>query len=117
MKKLKHINLALLLGISVSFLFLNVLQVSAQYKEKEDKNYGNTPDKQVPYANYQEAYIQHFEEPLDFTGAGREKPEPKGLTEVRIGVLAPLEGNVLVPQGKQLLQGATLALEEANANG
>ncbi len=36
---------------------------------------------------------------------------------MRLGVLAPLEGNVLVPQGIQLLQGATLAVEEANANG
>jgi hypothetical protein len=73
MKTRKHINLALLLGISVSFLFLTALQVSAQYKEKEDSNYGNTPDRQVPYANYQEAYIQHFLESQLFTGAGREK--------------------------------------------
>lgn len=117
MKTRKRINLALLLGISVSFLCMTSQQLSAQYKEKEDTNYGNTPDKQVPYANYQEAYKQHFIESQDFTGAGREKAEPRGLTEVRIGVLAPLEGNVLVPQGIQLLQGATLAMEEANAKG
>ena len=67
--------------------------------------------------HYQDAYKKHFMEPLEFTGAGREKPEPTGLTEVRLGVLAPLEGNVLVPQGTQLLQGATLAVEEANARG
>ena len=117
MRKLKHINLALLLGISVSFLFLTSLQVSAQYKEKEDKNYGNTPDKQVPYGNYQEAYIQHFIEEQLFTGAGREKSEPKGLTEVRLGILAPLEGNVLVPKAGPSLQKANLTVEEANARG
>lgn len=117
MRKLKQTKLVLVLGVSVSFLFLTALQVSAQYKEKEDSNYGNTPDRQVPYANYQEAYIQHFLESQLFTGAGREKAEPKGLTEVRLGLLAPLEGNVLVPQGTQLLQGATLAVEEANARG
>lgn len=89
-------------------------QTRAQYKEK---GYGNTPDKIVPYKNYQDAYISHFVEELEFKGAGREKPEPTGLSEVRIGVLAPLEGNVLVPQGIQLLQGATLAMEEANARG
>ncbi|MCK4747394.1 MAG: ABC transporter substrate-binding protein, partial [Bacteroidales bacterium] len=33
------------------------------------------------------------------------------------GLLAPLEGNVLAPQGNQMLQGATLAMEEANARG
>jgi len=115
--KHKHINLALILGISVFLFFQSGLQIAAQYQEKEDKNYGNTPDKQVPYGAYQEAYKKHFIEPLEFTGAGREKAEPKGLTEIRLGVLAPLEGNVLVPQGIQLLQGATLAVEEANARG
>ena len=117
MMKHKHINLALILGISVFLFFQSGLQIAAQYQEKEDKNYGNTPDKQVPYGAYQEAYKKHFIEPLEFTGAGREKAEPKGLTEIRLGVLAPLEGNVLVPQGIQLLQGATLAVEEANARG
>jgi ABC-type branched-subunit amino acid transport system substrate-binding protein len=98
-------------------VFLPVTQVKGQYLEKEDKNYGNTPDKMVPYKNLQDAYISHFIEPQAFTGAGREKPEPTDISEVRIGVLAPLEGNVLVPQGTQLLQGATLAMEEANRKG
>jgi ABC-type branched-subunit amino acid transport system substrate-binding protein len=116
MKILKQIQVGLLIGIA-GFFVLQTQSLEAQYKEKEDKNYGNTPDKQVPYGNYQEAYKKHFIEEQAFTGAGREKPEPKGLKEVRIGVLAPLEGNVLVPQGIQLLQGATLAMEEANAKG
>ena len=93
------------------------VDLAGQYKEKEESSYGNTPKKLVPYSSFQDAYIQHFKEPQAFTGAGREKPEPTGLTEVRLGVLAPLEGNVLVPQGTQLLQGATLAVEEANARG
>jgi branched-chain amino acid transport system substrate-binding protein len=117
MSKLKRINLLLVSGISAFLMFQAAQQVSAQYDEKEEVHYGNTPDKQVPYGNYQKAYKRHFIEPLEFTGAGREKPEPTGLSEVRIGVLAPLEGNVLVPQGTQLLQGATLAVEEANARG
>jgi ABC-type branched-subunit amino acid transport system substrate-binding protein len=117
MKKLKHFKLALITGICWFLMFQTAQHISAQYKEKEDANYGNTPDKQVPYGNYQDAYKKHFLEPLEFTGAGREKPEPTGLTEVRLGVLAPLKGNVLVPQGTQLLQGATLAVEEANARG
>jgi ABC-type branched-subunit amino acid transport system substrate-binding protein len=97
-------------------LSLPLQQASGQYKEKEE-NYGNTPDKIIPYKSFQDAYISHFLEPQAFTGAGREKPEPTGLSEVRIGILAPLEGNVLVPQGTQLLQGATLAVEEANKKG
>lgn len=117
MRKQGYTKLILLLGITGFLLVQASLPLQGQYQEKEDKNYGNTPDRQVPYANYQDAYKKHFLEPQAFTGAGREKPEPTGLTEVRIGVLAPLEGNVLVPQGIQLLQGATLAMEEANEEG
>lgn len=117
MRKQNYTKLLLLLGITGFILVQTSQSLTAQYVEKEDKNYGNTPDKQVPYGNYQDAYMKHFLEPQAFTGAGREKPEPKGLTEVRLGVLAPLEGNILVPQGIQLLQGATLAVEEANARG
>lgn len=113
----KRINLALIVGLTGFLMFQATLDSTAQYQEKEDTNYGNTPTRQIPYANWQDAYIKHFMEPQAFTGAGREKPEPKGLTEVRLGVLAPLEGNILVPQGKQLLQGATLAVEEANSEG
>lgn len=110
-------KLALIACLTGFFLFQDAVVSTAQYQEKEEKNYGNTPTRQIPYANWQDAYKKHFLEPQAFTGAGREKPEPNGLTEVRLGVLAPLEGNVLVPQGKQLLQGATLAVEEANAEG
>jgi len=117
MNSVKPGKLALVLCISGFLLMQATPQLDAQYLEKEDTNYGNTPDKQIPYGQYQDAYKKHFLEPMEFTGAGREKPEPKGLTEVRIGVLAPLEGNVLVPQGTQLLQGATLAVEEANDQG
>jgi ABC-type branched-subunit amino acid transport system substrate-binding protein len=117
MRKLHYTKLILMLGFTGLMLVQTNFPLHGQYQEKEDKNYGNTPDRQVPYANYQDAYLKHFLEPQAFTGAGREKPEPIGLTEVRIGVLAPLEGNVLVPQGIQLLQGATLAMEEANDRG
>ncbi len=112
--KASHKKATILLVLTALITFLSLQQADAQYKEK---SYGNTPEKQTPYANYQEAYVSHFQKEMKFYGAGREKPEPTGLTEVRIGVLAPLEGNVLVPQGKQLLQGATLAMEEANAKG
>jgi len=117
MRILRDTRMFLTLATAGSMFLLISQPVKAQYQEKEEQNYGNTPTRQIPYANWQDAYIKHFLEPQAFTGAGREKPEPKGLEEVRIGVLAPLEGNVLVPQGTQLLQGATLAVEEANARG
>lgn len=104
----------LLFAIAVVLIFLPVQQTTAQDK---DDNYGKTPSEMLPYGNYQDAYVYHFHEPQLFLGAGREKKAPAGLTEVRIGVLAPLAGNVMAPQGNQQLHGAMLAAEEANARG
>jgi branched-chain amino acid transport system substrate-binding protein len=106
--------LRLLLLVTGLLILLPVQNTQAQSK---DDNYGKTPSELLPYGHYQNAYVYHFHEPQLFLGAGREKKEPTGLTEVRIGVLAPLEGDVLSPQGNQLLQGAMLATEEANARG
>jgi ABC-type branched-subunit amino acid transport system substrate-binding protein len=100
--------------IALTFLFAIGIDASAQYKEK---NYGETPDEIVPYANFQNAYKKHFLEPMPFRGAGREKAEPTGLDKVRIGILAPLDNSKDVPKGKQMMQGAILAFEQANAKG
>ena len=42
--------------------------------------------------------------------AGR-RPAPMDLKEVRIGFLGPLEGSIMVPLGKQMLQGASWQLK------
>jgi branched-chain amino acid transport system substrate-binding protein len=85
--------------------------------QEKKLNYGKAPDEIFPYENYQKPYKYHFLEPIQFYGAGREIAAPKDLKEVRIGFLGPLEGSVMVPEGKQMLQGATLAIEEANKKG
>ena len=85
--------------------------------QKKDLKYGKTPDKLFPYQKFQEAYKYHFVEPIQFYGAGRDKKAPDDLKEVRIGFLGPLEGSSLVPLGKQMLNGATLAIEQANLKG
>jgi branched-chain amino acid transport system substrate-binding protein len=99
---------------SVMLILISVTMVSGQqYME----NYGNVPENYVAYDKYQKAYKYHFLTPMQFLGAGREIPPPTNLKEVRIGFLGPLEGSVIVAYGTQMLQGATLALEEANRNG
>lgn len=80
-------------------------------------NYGNVPSAYVAYDKYQKAYKYHFLEPMGFYGAGREIPPPRDIKEVRIGFLGPLEGSAIVEYGRQMLQGATLAIEEANKKG
>jgi branched-chain amino acid transport system substrate-binding protein len=101
-------------------IFLQSLVLNGQDKQdKQDKktNYGKAPDEIFPYDKYVKPYKYHFLVPLTFNGAGRELKPPADLKEVRIGFLGPLSGSVMVPQGKQMLQGATLAMEEANKNG
>jgi ABC-type branched-subunit amino acid transport system substrate-binding protein len=101
-------------SFSLILLLLSSVEAWGQmYKE----NYGNVPKTYVAYDNYQKAYKYHFLEPMNFYGAGREIPPPKDLKEVRIGFLGPLEGSIILDYGKQMLNGATLAIEEANKKG
>ena len=103
-------------NLLTSVLILTGLLNQAVCQEKK-QNYGNIPDELVAYDKYQKAYMYHFLEPVKFYGAGREKAEPTGLKEVRIGFLGPLEGSIIVNLGNQMLQGSVLAIEEANAKG
>jgi branched-chain amino acid transport system substrate-binding protein len=103
--------------IIAALLILILLPVSKLYGQDKKQNYGKAPDELFPYQKYAKAYKYHFLEPLKFFGAGREKVAPPDLKEVRIGFLGPLSGSVMVPQGLQMLQGATLAMEEANKKG
>jgi len=101
----------------VSSLVLIFISVSMIFGQQDMENYGNVPKNYVAYDKYQKAYKYHFLTPLNFYGAGREIPPPTGLKEVRIGFLGPLEGSIIVDYGTQMLQGATLAIEEANKKG
>lgn len=102
--------------LSVVFL-ISMIHDSELFGQEKGLKYGNTPDKFFPYNNFQQAYKYYFLEPVEFYGAGREKLPPVDLKEVRIGFLGPLEGSPLVPLGKQMLNGANLAIEEANKKG
>ncbi len=53
--------------------------------------------------------------PLAYNGPGRDDPDPVGLSEVRIGYFGPADGSD--PDGGQMWQGASMAIEEANLQG
>ncbi|MCF6180893.1 ABC transporter substrate-binding protein [Lutibacter sp.] len=101
----------------VMFLLLLLFQHTNVKGQEKKLMYGKTPNKIFPYNNFQKAYKYFFLESVPFLGAGREKLPPKGLKEVRIGFLGPLEGSDLVSLGKQMLNGANLAIKEANDKG
>lgn len=104
-----------ILRILIGSLFL--ISISRVSGQESSVNYGNIPDELVAYDKYQKAYKYHFLTPTWFYGAGREVPPPTDLEEVRIGFLGPLEGSIIMPLGVQMMQGAQLAIEEANKKG
>ncbi len=82
------------------------------------KPYANEPDDMRPYSRFVKPYDIYYVEPTIWNGPGREKPEPKGLTEVHIGFAGPITAED--PDhvfGMRMLHGAQLAVEEANAKG
>ena len=79
--------------------------------------YGNTPEALRPYGRFvRRPYKLFFVEPLEFTGPGREKPEPEVET-VKIGVLAPFERSHEGYIGRPILWGSQVAVDEANEQG
>jgi len=79
--------------------------------------YAGEPADLSPYAKFAAPYDLNYTHPNIYSGAGRDLPEPKDLTEVRIGFFGPIEHNPESVFGLRMLHGAQLAVEEANARG
>ncbi len=102
----------------VPLLTLAAMAIPAALVGQADSaSYANTPARITPYGSFQSPYVQFFAEPLEYLGPGRDKSVAEDLAEVRIGFLGPIEGSRDAPLGMRMLQGATLAIEEANAAG
>jgi ABC-type branched-subunit amino acid transport system substrate-binding protein len=85
--------------------------------QEDSIRYANTPPKLAPFGDYQSPYVFFFDDRPEHLGPGRDKAPPSGLTEVTLGFVGPIEGSRDARLGSRMLQGATLALEEANADG
>jgi branched-chain amino acid transport system substrate-binding protein len=79
--------------------------------------YAGEPADLSPYAKFAAPYDLNYIHPNIYSGAGRDIPEPKNVTEVRIGFFGPVAPNPESIFGLRMLHGAQLALEEANAHG
>ena len=60
-------------------------------------------------------YLDQRNTQLTYNGPGRDDPAPANISEVRIGYFGPADGSD--PDGGQMWQGASLAMEEANSQG
>jgi branched-chain amino acid transport system substrate-binding protein len=79
--------------------------------------YAGEPADLSPYSKFAAPYDLNYTHPNIYSGAARDIPEPKDITEVRIGFFGPVEPNPESIFGLRMLHGAQLAVEEANARG
>ncbi len=79
--------------------------------------YAGEPSDLSPYEKFAKPYDLNYTHPNIYVGSGRDIPEPKNLTEVRIGFFGPIEHSPEQVFGLRMLHGAQLAVEEANARG
>ena len=86
-------------------------------KDRVVTPYAGEPADLSPYAKFAAPYDFNYIHPNIYSGAGRDIPEPKDVTEVRIGFFGPIEHNPESVFGLRMLHGAQLAVDEANAHG
>ena len=86
-------------------------------KDRVVAPYAGEPADLSPYSKFAAPYDLNYTHPNIYSGAARDIPEPKDLTEVRIGFFGPVEPNPESIFGLRMLHGAQLAVEEANARG
>jgi len=92
---------------------------------RQDTIYAKTAQDVEPFRHVK-PYKEHFLLQMEYTGPGRAKPEPEDIETVKMGFIGPIMSTVSVatggksheePMGIKMLQGARLAIEQANAKG
>lgn len=81
--------------------------------------YAGAPEDLRPFSKYTTPYHEYYQDLVEYNGAARDIPDPdvKDLSEIRIGFLAPLYDHPDQELGNRMLNGARLAIDEANAVG
>ena len=92
---------------------------------RKDSNYAYTSQDVEPFRHVR-PFKEHFLLQMEYAGPGRAKPEPEHVDTVKLGFIGPIMATVSVATGGKsheeslgikMLQGARLAIEEANARG
>ncbi|MGO9402370.1 MAG: ABC transporter substrate-binding protein [Terriglobales bacterium] len=83
------------------------------------KPYTGAPEDLRPFSKYTTPYYEFYQDLIEYNGAARDIPDPdlKDLDEIRIGLLAPLYDHPDQVLGNRMLNGAKMAIDEANTAG
>ena len=81
--------------------------------------YTGAPEDLRPFSKFTTPYYENYQDLIEYNGAARDipDPDPKDLSEIRIGFLAPLYDHPDQALGNRMLNGANMAIDEANAAG
>ena len=90
-------------------------QTTQDVESDERPNYGGAPNTALPYRHFRQPYFRFFMDPLEYRATGYDEVV-EGDT-IRIGFLAPLGKAPDSDLGVEMLEGTTLAIEEANREG
>lgn len=92
---------------------------------RRETNYARTSADVEPFGRIK-PYKEHFLTQMEYTGPGRAAPEPAEVKTVKLGFIGPIMSTVSIATGGKsheealgvkMLEGARLAIEEANARG
>jgi branched-chain amino acid transport system substrate-binding protein len=81
------------------------------------KPYAQEPEDMQPFSKFTEPYFANYVDLVEYNGAARDIPVATNVSEVRIGFIGPLENHPDAALGHRMLNGAQLAIDEANAAG
>jgi branched-chain amino acid transport system substrate-binding protein len=83
------------------------------------KPYAGEPEDLRPFSKFTTPYYEYYEDLIEYNGAARDvpDPDPNSLSEIRIGFLGPLAYHPDQARGNHMLNGAQMAIDEANAEG
>jgi branched-chain amino acid transport system substrate-binding protein len=83
------------------------------------KPYTGAPEDLRPFSKFTTPYHEFYQDLVEYNGAARDAfdPDLKDLSEIRIGFIGPLYNHPDQAMGNRMLNGATLAIEEANVAG
>jgi len=124
-------------ALVVTLILFAAAVAAPQYKDSEEtpkdtvirrdetvqpeSRYANMPDEAVPYRRFTRPYYDWFvrDDTIQYHGAADLRPDgdPAKLSEIAVGFFAPLENNPETPFGLMALDGAQVAVEQANARG
>jgi len=88
-------------------------------QNRESRPYAEAPEDMRPFSKFTAPYYENYTKLVEYNGAARDVPvvSPAEVDEVRVGFLGPLENHPDERLGRRMLDGAQLAVDEANASG